>query len=147
MCYGCVKQNFNIISVENTVAMAVNLTGVDLNLYFSINTAANLGLFFTVVLPTLILCVFLVAAFILAKEIRLEMCVMIINVLAAEIAYWVGFSVMFAGFPSRARVPGNGDYTCSAVISAFIVGSITKFTSIALYAVNVYILIRLGPKN
>ena len=48
--------------------MALNLTGIDEDLYFAANTAFNIGLFFIDVLPTFVLCMLCVIALVLTKN-------------------------------------------------------------------------------
>lgn len=122
-------------------------SGIDEELYFSINTAANVGLFFIVVLPTLTLCLLCVLALLFAEGINWPMRVVLINVLAADITYWVALSILFPGFPARARKLTDEDFSCRVVFSLFIVSAIQKFSSVALYAIMVYIFIRFGSKK
>lgn len=86
--------------------MGFNFTGVDPDLYYSINSGVQVGLFFITVLPILILSLLCVVALFFAYSINWPIRIVLINIYTAEICYWLGFTVLFLGFPVRARM-GN----------------------------------------
>ena len=96
--------------------MAVNFSGIDEDLYFSLNTTAGMGLLFIVILPALILCVLCVLALFFAKGINWVTKILLINIIASEISVWIGSSALFIGFPVRAR-NHTGDFTLQTVPS------------------------------
>ena len=127
--------------------MALNLSGLDPDLYFNVNTSAQVGLFFIAVLPTLILCLLCVVALLFASSINWQMRVVLINIFAADICTWLGLTVLFLGFPLRASVRMGGEWSCSVALSLFNVGPQQKFSITALYAIMVYVFIKYGPRK
>ena len=87
--------------------IAVNLTGMDLDLSFSLN---NIGLFFMVVLPTFIVCVLCVVALLQAKEMNLATRILLLSTLAANITLKIVLAVVFIGVPVPASNPSDGDF-------------------------------------
>ena len=138
--------SFEFIDLDQQItAMAVNLTGFDEHLYFSLNTAAGVGLFLIFVLPALILCVLCVLALFFARGINWPIKTLLINIFASEICVWVGISVLFLGFPGRMRT--DEAISCSVSFSAVITGSLLRFSGIALYAIMVYIFLKYGSEK
>ncbi len=125
--------------------MAFNLTGVDLDLYFDYNLAINISIFSTLVLPPFLLCLLCVVALLFAGAINTKIRVLLINIFAAEICNWLGYTVFYLGFPIRLIY--SDDYSCKFFISSFVVVAVQKFTAGALYAINVYIFIKHGKKK
>lgn len=124
-----------------------NLTGVDLDVYFAANTTAYTLLFFTIALPTLILCLLCVMALFFADNIKWKIRVLLINMFAAEICHWIGFSTLFLGFPTRFCDNIADDFTCKITLNFFFINIATKFSASALYAVMVYIFLKHGIKK
>ena len=127
--------------------MAFNLTGIDMNLYFAVNTSVNILLFGLVVLPTLILCVLCVLALFLAEGLIWQMKVLLINLFAAEVCNWLGRSLLLVGFPVWASLELEVDPACSVAISLFIVSTLQKMTATTLYAIMVYMFIKYNVKK
>ena len=61
--------------------MELNLTGVDLDIYYSINSSIQVGLFFLIVLPVLILILLCVVALLFAKNINWPIRIVLINII------------------------------------------------------------------
>ena len=61
--------------------MELNLTGVDLDIYYSINSSIQVGLFFLIVLPALILILLCVVALLFAKNINWPIRIVLINII------------------------------------------------------------------
>lgn len=127
--------------------MAFNLTGTNVELYFSVNAAIHAGIFTFTALPAFMLCLLSVVALFFAHEINWPMRVLIINILAAEIIYWVAFAFQILGFLPRAFIGGEGNVSCVISICLAFVSSLLKFSSVALYAIKVYIFIQYGTKK
>ncbi len=127
--------------------MAFNITGFDEDLFFVVNTAIGINLFFIFVLPPLILCVVCVMALIFTGNLNKKLKVLLINVFAAEICTWLRWTHSFLGFPLRFYTLAGVSFICSLDISLSIVSGLTKFTSGALYAVMIYVFIKHGEKK
>lgn len=122
-----------------------NLSGVDLELYFNANTAANLSVFTFLVIPPMLLCLVCVLALVYAKEINIKIKVLLINIFAAEICYWLHLAVFYVGWPLRYTY--DEDNLCKLFISIFNVASLQKGAANAIYAINVYLFIKHGEKK
>ena len=80
--------------------MALNISGiVDPELFLPVNSAVHAILFAVFTLPTIIMVGVLVLALLLAKAIHLEMRVVLVNVLAAEICYLVSHALYIWATP------------------------------------------------
>ena len=124
--------------------MSFNLTGVDPDLYYSINSSIQVGLFFLIILPNLILILLCVVALLFTRSINWPIRIVLIDIYTGEICYWLGLTVIFLGFPVRARIGNEETFSCSVFSGLFIVSSILKFSATALYAIIVYIFIKYG---
>ena len=122
--------------------MAFNLTGIDVDLYFAVNTSVSILLFGLVVLPTLILCMLCVLALFLAKDLVWQMKAPLINIFAAEVCNWLALSLIFVGFPVRESLGLEADPACFVAISLAIVTAVQKMTATTLYAIMVYIFLK-----
>lgn len=128
--------------------MAFNLTGTNVELYFSVNAAVHAGIFTFMALPTFLLCLLCVVALFFAEEINWPMRVLIINILAAEMIYWVAFAFQILGFLPRVFIGGGeGNISCLISICLAIVSSLLKFSAVALYSIKVYIFVKYGTKT
>ena len=123
--------------------MALNLTGIDENAYFWAISSVFVARFVLITVPALVLCVLCVAALLIAKEINWQMRVILINIFAADVCYWLATAVQCLGFPVRARLKPDEMLSC-AVFFSLIIASLTKFTAVALYATMVYFFIKYG---
>ena len=121
-----------------------NLTGIDLDAYFAVNTTANVLLFLTIVLPAFVLCLFSVVALWFTPEIKCKIKFLIINLFASEISNWLMYSIIFLGFPSRYRNQIIDDISCKMFSNLLIIAGPTKILSTALYSVVVYIYLKYG---
>lgn len=122
--------------------MALNLTGIDESLYYSVNSAVNVGIFLFVVLPALLLCLLCVVALLFADSINWKIRVLIINTLAGEICLWLALTILFLGYPARQLV--QNDFSCKLLLSMLFVTAMQKFMSTAFYAIAVYTFIKNG---
>ena len=93
--------------------MAFNLTGVDPEMFFAINTAVHVSIFSLLTVPTIILCVLCVVALLLTKEIHWKIRMVLINVLAAELVYTLGATAMYLGYPLRVYSADESGITCT----------------------------------
>ena len=103
--------------------MSFNLTGVDLDLYNSIHSGIQFGIFFLIVLPALILILLCMVALLFAKSINWPIRIVLINIYAAEICFWLGVTVLLLGFPVRARLNVEEKFSCSVGFALFITSS------------------------
>lgn len=122
--------------------MALNFTGIDGGLYYSINSAVNVGLFFFAVLPTLILCLLCVLALFYADSINWKIRVLFINIFAGDICLWLALTILFLGYPVRQITLSV--FSCAVSFSLLIVTGLQKFMSTSLYAIAVYIFLKHG---
>ncbi len=126
--------------------MDFNLTGIDKGAYFIVSSVANIALFGISVLPPLLLCLLCVLALATTSGINLKIKVLLVNIFAAEICNWLGYTVYYLGFPARiVRLPG--DYSCANFISLVSVATVQKYSASTLYAINVFIFIKYGEKK
>lgn len=124
--------------------MEFNLTGAEKDLFFIVGTSVNLGLFFVFTLPALILCLLCVLALFFANGINWPMRVILINIFTVEICTWLSLALLLVRFPARDRIQIEGDFSCSVVISLFILTAVQRYSATALYAIMVFIFIKYG---
>ena len=124
--------------------MAFNLSGIDEEFYISINTAAHVSLFFFVALPTLILSTLCVVAMLFAEDINQNTKFLLINIFITDIVQWVALSILFLGFPMRARMQSDEYYSCSIAIGLLMACVLQKFSVLALSAITLYFFTRYG---
>ena len=143
---GCAGSISVVTDVVNVVKMDLlyNLTGLNQEVYFAVNSAAYILLFLAISLPSLILCILCILALFFAKDVNWKMRALIINMFAAEICNWVAYSVLLLGFPTRFSGKIADNYSCKIALSLLVVAPQTKFAATALYSVMVYLLIRYG---
>ena len=127
--------------------MAFNLTGIDVGLFFTVNTAINIGFFLLFVLLPLVLCVVCVVALISAGSMDLKLRILLANVFAAEICTWLFWTGSFLGYPFLFYDMSHGDTVCSLFTSMAIAGDALKFTASALYSLNIFLFVKHGVKK
>lgn len=126
----------------------VNLTDVDEELFFTISTAVNVGLFLVFVLPALIMCLLCMVALLFANTIIWPVRIITINIFAAETCTWLSLALLLLGFPAREHLQINADIsTCNLVISLFIFTATQRYSATTLYAIMVYIFLKYGAKK
>ena len=124
--------------------MALSLTGIDIDLYFTVGTAINCLLLFGIVLPTLTLVVIYVIAILLAKELCGQMKALLINIFAGEVCTWLSgmmYNIMFiivAQAGSRVIVFGITN------VSLYFVATLQISSGTSLYAIMVYMYLKYG---
>ena len=143
---GCAGSISAVTDVVNIVKMDLlyNLTGLNQEVYFAVNSAAYILLFLAISLPSLILCILCILALFFAKDVNWIMKALIINMFAAEICNRVAYSVLLLGFPTRFSGKIADNYSCKIAMSLLVVAPQMKFAATALYSVMVYLLIRYG---
>ena len=118
--------------------MSFNITGLDVELFYAVNSAAHLFLFVAFTTPAFILCGLCVVALLLAEGIDRKMKVILINMFIPEIfSCFAGFVIDF-GYPLRAFVGSEMDKSCDITLGfslIFFVGAtiFSPFFSIAVY--------------
>lgn len=122
--------------------MAFNISGLDEDLYFTVNTVVNVSLFTFIVLPPLILCLMCIVALLLDQSINLKIKVLLINILMGETVSWFAYLFLYLTFPIKARFPMEYDILCIIGISTLILVAVLKFPATSLYAINAFIFIR-----
>ena len=121
------------------LAIAFNLTGIDVDLYFAVNTTVSILVFGLIVLPALILNVLCVLALLLARDLVWQVKMLLINIFAVEICSWLGQAILFVGFPVRQSLELEADPACGVAVSLFIVTALQKMSATAIYAIMVYV--------
>ncbi len=124
--------------------MSFNISGLDEDLYFAVNTAVNVAVSFIVVLPPMILCLLCVLALVFATDINLKIRVLLINVFVIEIISWLSYLMRYLLFPVQARILTDNTFLCSIIFSILIISGRQKFFAATFYAVKVYIFIKYG---
>lgn len=128
-----------------------NLTEVNEEVFFAVNSAIQLVLFFLFALPTLVLCCLCVIALLLAKAINWQIRVVLINVFAAEIVASITRSTTMLHYPAVALADGGPTIAsvevCKVFIALFILVSCTQLPSITLYAIMVYLFVKYNSKK
>ena len=82
-------------------------------------------------------------ALILAKDINQQMRVLLINIFIAEVIFLIAGSGFFLGYPIKVYSNGlNKVLLCKINYHIFIIGDLAKFTTLALYAIMVYIFVK-----
>ena len=125
--------------------MVLNITGVDNQLYYDVNVAINVCFFIFLTLLPLMLCVLVILALIFAKTINIKIRVLLINIFAAEILNWIGYAIFYLGW--IVRLNHNETTSCIMFYTFAVIFNIQKFTSGALYAVNIFLFIKYGEKK
>ena len=125
--------------------MALNLSGVDQELFYDANTAASVSIFTVLVLPPFLLCILCVLALVIATKINGKIRFLLIEVFSTEIFGWFAYFVLYLGWP--ARFTSNNDITCKLSISLFVALDLFKFINTSIYAIHVYLLIKYGAKK
>lgn len=118
-----------------------------MDLYITVNSVVNSLIFFFLALPGFILCVLCVVGLLLAQNMKWQMLVLLVNIFAVEVCFWLAVSVAFIGFPFRAYNIVENDFSCNVGTSLFFVNQLQKFTSIAIYAIMVYFFMKDGIKK
>ena len=124
--------------------MALNLTGLDIDLYFTVGTAINCLLLFGIVLPSLTLIVVCVIAILLAKELCGQMKALLINIFAGEVCNWLSGMAYNIMFIIVAQAGSRVAMLCSTSLSLYFVATLQISSGTSLYAIMVYIFIKYG---
>jgi hypothetical protein len=125
--------------------LTYNLTNFNEGLFYTFNTTAGIVDFFTIILPTLILCLLCVMALLSTDEIKEKIKVLIINLFISEAINWILYCDIFLGFASRYR--DQSDVSCRMAASLFLVAGPTKIAGTALYSVMVYAFVKHGTET
>ena len=125
--------------------MALNFSGVDLQLYFNAITAGHISIFTFVVLPPFLICILCIMALVFTKGLIVKIRVLLINILTAEALNWFVFFIVYLGWPVRFIT--NEDISCKIYVSLFAIMAVLKFASTSIYGVGVYLFVRHGEKK
>ena len=125
--------------------MALNFSGVDLQLYFNAITAGHVSIFTFVVLPPFMICILCILALVFTKGLIVKIRVLLINILTAEALNWFVFFIVYLGWPLRFVT--NEDISCKIYVSLFAIMAVLKFASTSIYGVGVYLFIKHGEKK
>ena len=127
------------------VTMALlNLTGIDIDLYFTVGSAVYGLLLFRIVIPALVLISIVVCAILLAKELCGQMKTLLINIFAGEACIWLVVALFCIEFITDTQLDLTMDIFCGTIISLYFVGTLQIFSGTSLYAIMVYIFIKYG---
>lgn len=128
-----------------------NLTalGFDQDLFFAINSSVNELFFLVLVLPATFLNVLCVMALLLAKNIKWQIKVVLINVFAADLILAITLLVLVLSYPIRAYLSHSQglDYLCSVLFGSIIISFQSNLTAVTYYAIVVYIYLRYGVRK
>ena len=128
--------------------MAFNITGiVNQEEFFVVNTAIHVSLFCALILPAMILCVVSIAALIFAKDVNWPVKVLLINILAADLAGTAAASVRYMAYPLRAYGIDENGLSCKTAASIAVAASTVIPLMISFYSITVYIFIKCGDKK
>ena len=117
--------------------MASNMTDldIDVDVYITGNSVANVLWVVFLVLPALVLCLLCVLA-ICCSTLNLKIKIVLVDVLASEVTFLCASSVRLLGFLARFRVSTN-QVSCSFSTSGGTISSMVRFSGILLYSILV----------
>ena len=117
--------------------MALNLTGIDIDLYFTVGSSVNGLLLFGIVLPTLTLIVICVIAILLAKELCGQMKALLVNIFAGEACTWLSAIAYYMMFIIVVQADSLDDNVilCGASLSLYFVATLQISSGTSLYAI------------
>ena len=124
--------------------MAINITGFDVDLFFAINTAANVSIFAVFTLPSIVFGLLCIAGLISTKKIDWKLKVIVANVIAIDIVYSMGHILLYLGYPLRAYGGDDNGYSCEIAVSFLLGTGVSKPASFVLYTVVAYVFIKYG---
>ena len=124
--------------------MAINITGFDVELFFAINTAANVSIFSVFTLPSIIFGMLCIAGLISTKKIDWKLKVILANVIAIDIVYSMAHTLLYLGYPLRAYGGDEIGYSCEIALSLLLGTGVAKPASFTLYTVVAYVFIKYG---
>ena len=127
--------------------MAFNLSEVDFELYVAANTAVQASLLAVVVLPAVTLSIICFVAVIFTYVINWQMRVALVNIFATEVFHWLGYTVEYLAFSTRALDKENSLVSCRIFYSCVIIAGIQKFAAIVFYSIMVYLFLKHGVKK
>ena len=102
--------------------MVLNITGVDIQLYYDVNVALNVCFFIFLSLLPLLLCVLVILALVLAKTINIKIRVVLINIFAAEILGWIANAIFHLGW--IVRLNHNETISCKMFYTTFLAAGV-----------------------
>ena len=110
------------------------------------NAVATNAVFLVLVLPAIALDILCTLAVLYARPLKWKIRVVTVNIFIAEVGTWIAYCGHYLGFTGRA-LNSEESFSCSVAYSAAILSSCARFTSIALYAVSVYVYVKYGVKK
>ena len=125
--------------------MVLNITGVDIQLYYDVIVALNVCFFIFLSLLPLLLCVLVILALVLAKTINIKIRVLLINVFAVEVISRISYALVYLGWIVRLHY--NETISCKVLYIAYIMVNLLKSSSGTLYAINIFLFIKYGEKK
>ena len=141
-------QLHHAVSSSQLVNMSFNLTaaGFDPEIFFVINSALSTILASTLIIPTIVLHLTFLVILVLAKAIKWQIKVILINIIAAEIIAEIGVLVNLVGYFPRA-ILNDGKFSCNFSTSSYAVSLQSNLAAVAFYSVAVYLYIKDGVKK
>ena len=97
----CIAKYVTCSNSNSSVAMDLNITGVDNQLYYDVIVALNVCFFIFLSLLPLLLCVLILLALVLAKTINIKIRVILVNIFAVEIVHWISYGIFSLGWIVR----------------------------------------------
>lgn len=128
--------------------MELNISGLfNPEGFFIMNSAILIGLSVVLALPALVLNVVCMVALFLAKAVNLQMRVVLINAIAAEILYSIGSYFLYVGYPIRAWIGDKWNTSCRAFYSILYSYVTATLLSTIFCAVMIHRFIKYGKKK
>ena len=133
-----------VYSTSQNIIMAFNLSEIDFDLYVAANTAIQAGLLTVVLLPAVTLSIICSVAISFTYVINWQMRVALVNIFATEVFHWLGYTVEYLAFATRALDKDNSLVSCRIFYSYVIIAGIQKFAAIVFYSIMVYVFLKHG---
>lgn len=127
--------------------MSYNITGLDPELFYAVNSVLHIMLAVAFPLPTFILCGVCVMALIYAKGIDWKMKAILINILTPEIANSMAVFFLDFGYPIRAFTGSGNDLSCNILFSLITVGYFGTIAFTPFFSVTVYTFVKYDAKK
>ena len=120
---------------------------ISAELFLSINTGIEYGLFFILFLPTLLTILLGVVPLLFVKSYHWKLKVLLLNIFAGEACTWIGEAVMALGYPARLQSSPDDSLTCRISISFYVLSIVEVFAGVALYGIMVYLYFKYDEKK
>lgn len=143
------EMEINMTDFGDNISNATNESTSVINesLYLGFNTAANFGSFAVIALPATIVCVLIMIAMTIAKDLNWPIRVLLLNIFVGETLELIAVMIRNLTFPVRALNLRFSVYSCNVSIFFGIFATLQKHYGIAFYSIAVYIFIVYGVRG